>query len=549
MFDENNKDVHSEDANDKNISGNDEKAMNEEKTESSATEEKKTGYVNVGSSGTNSANNFEEAKTSSTGYSGYRYNPGYGTGSQSRPHYTSYSSTSGNQAGSTTGTSGSNGTYTGKTVDGKVREPGGGKTAKKKGGVAGFFKKAVAAIVVGVLVGGSAAGAFYGVYKATGLDDAVATIAGANETVKKIEKAKNSAVAKPTGESGQEDPTYTAVVSGSADVSDVVEKALPSVVAIQNEAVLTGQTWWGEEIQQRGEYAGSGIIVGKNDEELLIVTNQHVIDSAEELSITFVDDTTAEANLKGEDAESDVAVVAVALSDISDETLDAISIAEMGDSKALKVGEQVVAIGNAMGYGITTTTGIVSALDADFSTVEFGMIQTDAAINPGNSGGALLNMKGELIGINEAKASKLLSTGMIVEGMGYAIPISTVSELIDEMMNKETKSKADEGNQGYLGIGGVDVTPDISEKYDMPEGIYVAQVDSGSAADKAGLGVGDVITKFDGQSVSSMGELKKLMEYYEAGTTVKLDIKAITDDGYEDKEVEVTLGKKPSDVS
>ena len=515
-------------------------------------ENKNTGYANVGSSGTNTANTYEEAKTESAGgyrnenagayrnpnpggYNGqYRYGGAYGNaqGSQGRPHYTSYQDASYREPVRNSGMPNQK----------KPKSTGG----KKKG----FWKRAVAAIVVGVLLGGSAAGAFYGVYKVTGMDEAVTTIAGAKETVEAASRAaatvaKDSETVKTqTTVSTTEEQT-----AGTAGVSQVVEDVMPAVVAITNSVTVTGQTWWGQTIERTGEAAGSGIIVGENDDELLIVTNQHVISDATTLSVQFVDGNTAEANLKGQDEDADIAVIAVAKDSLSGNTADEIKIATLGNSDDLQVGEQVVAIGNAMGYGQSTTTGIISALhrEANLSNGNHELIQTDAAINPGNSGGALLNMKGELIGINEAKAGQVLSNGTIVEGMGYAIPISTVQPIIDDLMNKETKTKASTDNQSYLGIGGVDVTDEVSNTYDIPEGIYVAQVESGSAADEAGLVRGDVITKFDGQSVSSMEDLKKLMQYYEAGTTVDITIKTQSDGGYTEKTISVTLGKRPAE--
>lgn len=484
------------------------------------------GYVNVGSSGTNSANKYEDAKTG-TGYGEYR-----------RPHYTSYQDAKSMGYAGSTYSQNSNRSY----------GSGSGGSGKSTNGKKNFWKKAVAAIVAGVLLGGSAAGAFYGVYKISDLDDAVATIADAKAT------AEQASMAATTAAKDSENVKTTVTVTGGANgtgVAEVVEDAMPAVVAITNAMTVRGQTWWGQTVEQTGKAAGSGIIVGKNDNELLIATNQHVISDATELSVQFVNGSSAEANLKGQDEEADIAVIAVAFDSLSDNTLDEIKVATLGDSNDLQVGEQVVAIGNAMGYGQTTTTGIISALgrEAQLSNGKHELIQTDAAINPGNSGGALLNMKGELIGINEAKAGQVLSNGTIVEGMGYAIPISYARPIIDELMNKSTKTKAEESNQSYLGIGGVDVTDEVATNYDIPEGIYVAQVEAGSAADKAGLVRGDVITKFDGQSVGSMSDLKDLMQYYEAGTTVELTIKKQAEGGYSEEKVEVTLGKRPSDMA
>ena len=498
------------------------------------TDNQDTGYANVGSSGTNSANEYDkEYRTGNTaGNSGYGGSYGnrsssYGSG-QSRPHYTSFQDAS----------------Y--REPVGNDRAGTGRKPAKENGSKKAFWKRAIAAIVVGVLLGGSAAGAFYGVYRATGMDDAVATIAGAKETAAATSKAANTAARDAAQVQTTIATTASSDISG---VSQVVEDVMPSVVAITNAMTVRGQTWWGQTIEQTGEAAGSGIIVGENDNELLIATNQHVISDATTLSVQFVNGSTAEANLKGQDEQADIAVIAVAFDSLSDNTLDEIKIATLGDSDELQVGEQVVAIGNAMGYGQTTTTGIISALgrEADFNSSKHELIQTDAAINPGNSGGALLNMKGELIGINEAKAGQVLSNGTIVEGMGYAIPISYAKPIIDELMNKTTKVKASENNQSFLGISGVDVTSEVSKTYDIPEGVYVAQVDEGSAADNAGLERGDVITKFDDQTVSSMEDLKGLMQYYEAGTKVNLTIKRQSERGYTEETVEVTLGRRPAD--
>ncbi|MCR5773725.1 MAG: trypsin-like peptidase domain-containing protein [Lachnospiraceae bacterium] len=491
-----------------------------------------TGYVNVGSSGTNSANKYNEAESGQTG--GYNYNSSYKgaqSASQGRPHYTSYQ-------------------------DANYREPmGSGNTSQPKkkapssGKKGGFWKKAVAAVVAGVLLGGSAAGTFYGVYRLTDMDDAVATIAESKAVAEEASRTANT-IAKESKDVQSTSSVSSEAQTGVSGVSKVVAETMPSLVAITNAVTMTGQTWWGQTVERTGESAGSGIIVGENDDELLIVTNQHVISDATKLSVQFVDGNSAEANLKGQDEDADIAVIAVKKSDLGD-TADKIKIAKLGDSDALQVGEQVIAIGNAMGYGQTTTTGIVSALgiERDFSNGMHKLIQTDAAINPGNSGGALLNMNGELIGINEAKAGHVLSTGMIVEGMGYAIPISTVQPIIDEMMSKETKEKTTEENQSFLGIGGVDVTEEVSKTYDIPEGIYIAQVDPESAAAKAGLVRGDVIIKFDGQAVDSMEDLKELMQYYPAGTTVDITIKTESDDGYTEKEVSVTLGKRPLETA
>lgn len=353
---------------------------------------------------------------------------------------------------------------------------------------------------------------------------------------------------------------------GSLDVSDITTSAMPSIVAITNKSVQEVQDYFsqfgfggqGQTQTQETESQGSGIIIGKNDSELLMVTNNHVVEGADTLSVCFIDNQVYEANVKGTDAENDLAVIAVPLDSISDDTMSQIAVASIGDSDSLKVGEQVVAIGNALGYGQSVTTGIVSAvnrtLSSDSSDTQDSnsssddsssatYIQTDAAINPGNSGGALLNMNGEVIGINSAK---LASTE--VEGMGYAIPISRVSDIIDNLMNQTTRTKVDSDKQGTIGIKGINVTSDVQEKYGLPEGIYVSEVTSGSAADKAGITSGSVITKFDGKSVTDIESLQDLLQYYEAGETVELTLQVPDGDSYKEKTVSITLGSK-SDTS
>lgn len=293
-------------------------------------------------------------------------------------------------------------------------------------------------------------------------------------------------------------------------------------------------------MQQEVESCGSGIIIGQNDNELLIATNNHVVADADTISVGFIDNQAYEASVKGTDADNDLAVIAVKLSDISDDTMKQIKVASIGDSDSLKVGEQVVAIGNALGYGQSVTTGIVSAVDRQVggSEAENGFIQTDAAINPGNSGGALLNMKGEVIGINSAK---LASTE--VEGMGYAIPLSTASPIIENLMNRTTREKVSEEQAAAIGISGENVDSSISQAYGIPQGVLVAEVTPGGAAEQAGVIAGSVITKFDGTSVSTIEELKNLLTYYEAGETVDLVVKIADNGEYVEKTISITLGK------
>ena len=329
----------------------------------------------------------------------------------------------------------------------------------------------------------------------------------------------------------------------TSDVSDIVNNAMPSVVAITNMSVQEVQSYFGGTQQQESTSCGSGIIIGKNDSELLIVTNNHVVEGAESLTVSFANETSVEASIKGTDSSKDLAVVAVPLDSIDDDTMNAISIITLGDSDKLQVGEPVIAIGNALGYGQSVTTGIVSALDRNLDMEGFDskLIQTDAAINPGNSGGALLNANGELIGINTAKVN-----ANAVEGMGYAIPISDATSVIENLMNRETRTKVDESEQGFLGIEGYDVTSEKAEMYSIPTGVFVRSVEDESAADKAGITAECIITKFDGITIDSMSTLQSQMQYFKAGDKVEVVIEVPNKSGtkYEEKTVTVTLGER-----
>ena len=329
----------------------------------------------------------------------------------------------------------------------------------------------------------------------------------------------------------------------TSDVSDIVNNAMPSVVAITNMSVQEVQSYFGGTQQQESTSCGSGIIIGNNDSELLIVTNNHVVEGAETLTVSFANETSVEASIKGTDSSKDLAVVAVPLDSIDDDTMNAISIITLGDSDKLQVGEPVIAIGNALGYGQSVTTGIVSALDRNLDMEGFDskLIQTDAAINPGNSGGALLNANGELIGINTAKVN-----ANAVEGMGYAIPISDATSVIENLMNRETRTKVDESEQGFLGIEGYDVTSEKAEMYSIPTGVFVRSVEDGSAADKAGITAECIITKFDGITIDSMSTLQSQMQYFKAGDKVEVVIEVPNKSGtkYEEKTVTVTLGER-----
>lgn len=336
----------------------------------------------------------------------------------------------------------------------------------------------------------------------------------------------------------------------TSDVSSVVENVMPSIVSITNMSVQEVQNYFGGTSKQESESAGTGIIISQNDSELLVVTNNHVVAGSDTLTVTFADGNSVEANIKGTDSEYDVAVVAVPLDSISEDTKKAISVATLGDSTELKVGEPAIAIGNALGYGQSVTTGVISALNRSVSETDqttgettessVKLIQTDAAINPGNSGGALVNASGEVIGINSSKL-----VGDSVEGVGYAIPISDVSDLIENLMNQETKTKVAEADQGAIGIKGMSVSTEYSQQLNMPEGVYVSEVTKGGGAEKAGMTRGCIITGINGTTVSSKDDLQEQLQYYAKGDEVELTIQVSQSNGeYQEQSVNVTLGAK-----
>ena len=362
----------------------------------------------------------------------------------------------------------------------------------------------------------------------------------------------NRAPSEAATESSQSTPQLaTNVTYVESDVSDVVEKVMPAMVSIVNNFTETANVF-GQQYTQEEAASGSGIIVGKTDDELLIVSNNHVVESADTLTVTFIDGSEAQAQVKGLDSDMDLAVIAVSLNDLSDDTKNAITVATLGSSDDLKLGEPVIAIGNALGYGQSVTNGIVSALNREI-TLENGstglengstgtFIQTNAAINPGNSGGALLNMNGEVIGINSNKIG-----GTAVEGMGYAIPITSASPIIADLMERQTRTKVAEDEVGYIGISLQEVTSQISQMYNMPEGIYVVSVEEGSAAANAGIMKGDIITKFDGSSISSYSDLQKMLQYYAAGDSVTITVQRPQNGEYVSVELNLTLGSRPAD--
>ena len=411
------------------------------------------------------------------------------------------------------------------------------------------LKKAASISLCAVLAGGLAAGTYTGVNYLTGYEQSVQAAGKDEVTLLKADKESDDSDSK-------DDSKEKTTAKGSLDVSDIVEEAMPSIVSITTKSVEEVQDYYGmfgqygaySPEQREVEGSGSGIIIGKNDTELLIATNYHVVDGADTLSVGFVDSTACEAKVKGYDSGKDLAVVAVSLDDIDSDTLDAISVATIGNSDDLKVGEQVIAIGNALGYGQSVTTGIVSAKNrqvnfddtiGDYnsdSNKTTNLIQTDAAINPGNSGGALLNMNGEVVGIN---SSKLASTE--VEGIGYAIAISDVTDTLESLMNEETRDKVED--HGVLGVTVSTVSDEASEVYGVPEGVLVRDVTAGGAADEAGITAKTIITEFEGKTVTSMEQLVDMLSYYEPGEEVELTVEVPSDGGYKEDTVKVTLGK------
>ena len=410
------------------------------------------------------------------------------------------------------------------------------KKPKKSGG---FLKKALAGIALGVFFGISAGVSLYFVNLVTGVADLTKNETTVVEEVVPIEEAKEETVVSDSGIDMTSTQTVTTVVT---DVTEVVENVMPAVVSITN--IYTETTsFWGQRYSSEAQSSGSGIIVNENEEELLIVTNYHVVQDADTLKVQFINDMVADAQVKGADSNMDLAVIAVKLENLDAETKDAISLAKLGDSDSLKVGEPAIAIGNALGYGQSVTTGVISALDRQIEISEDGsttgkLIQTDAAINPGNSGGALLNVKGEVIGINSNKIG-----GSAIEGMGYAIPISSAEPIIENLMLRETKDKVAEERKGYLGISGINVTSDVANMYGMPQGVYITQVYEGTAADEAGMFNGDIIISFEGSTVGSLEDLQGYLEYYEVGESVEVTVMRASGGNYQEVKLTVVLGE------
>ena len=437
------------------------------------------------------------------------------------------------------------------------------------GGNGGFGKKAATAVALAVIFGLVAGAVFQGVNIAADKyrdNNSSSTQIGKTETVTGTEESTDGSSTESSVKS---------IVAESGTVAGVAQATMSSIVAITSVSVQEIPSFFGYGTRQyQSAGSGSGIIVGENDSELLIATNNHVVSGATTLTVCFaggdvvgaeeetqamasgdsitdssdssvdVDDAVS-AKIKGTDEENDLAVIAVEKSDIPEETMNEIKIAQMGSSDDLVVGEQVVAIGNALGYGQSVTSGWVSALNRTISTEDgdtSGLIQTDAAINPGNSGGALLNMKGEVIGINAAKYADSQ-----VEGMGYAIPISKAEPILEELMNRETRDKIEDTSKvGYMGIKAADLTTEAIQMYNMPAGAFLTEVTPGGAADKAGIKKGDIVVKLDGQKVSGKNDLVDKLQYYESGETVEVVIARANNGEYKEETVEVTLGSKPA---
>lgn len=528
-----------------------------------------TGYNqnSAGGAGMNNGQNQYSNGSNNYGYNGYGYNQGGMNNSQYGAN-TSYNSTGTNAGynntaynnGANTGfhnaSDNSNSTYRYSYVNNNIgsdqnnsyrNAQRAAKQAKKEARKKSFnnwfsknstAKKYISGVLAAVVFGVVAGSAMYGTYHIE------KKYLGGNDTKNYTISTVTSNIDKVTSDDINANGDTNLSQYSSMNVESVAQAALPAMVALNGTTTVSSSSsmyGWGQQ-QYEASTSGTGIIVGKNDTELLIVTNAHVVDNVSNLKCVFVDDQSVSATVKGSKSDQDIAVVAVSLSDIPSDTISKIAIAELADSDTIAVGQQVVAIGNALGEGQSVTNGIISALDRSITVnnVTFsGLIMTNAAINSGNSGGALLNASGKVIAINFAKTS---SDG--VEGMAYSIPVSNVKELISSLMSKQKRQKVDSDNAGYLGIAAIDITSTYASMYGYPQGIMVRTVASGSAAEKAGLSVYDIIVGFDDQSISTMSGLQSLLQYYSAGETVKVDYYHLEGSEYVLKSVEVTLGKK-----
>lgn len=411
------------------------------------------------------------------------------------------------------------------------------KEKKSHSSVLNYLKKALLCASLGLFFGLCAGLGLYAVDQATGISGKDSIENSAEEVKEPAAEPETSTVVEPDPFEVKESPLTVA----DTGITTVVKQVMPSMVSIGNE-FTERYSYFGQSFEQEEKAAGSGIVVGENEQELLIVTNYHVIANADKLTVTFIDNTESEAQLKGSDANMDLAVLAVPLSELSNETRNKVLVAKLGDSESLQLGEPVIAIGNALGYGQSVTNGIVSALnrEIDLSDGQKGVfIQTNAAINPGNSGGALLNCKGEVIGINSNKLG-----GDIVEGMGYAIPISKAKPIISDLMTRKTKQKVKDEKIGYIGIQPATVTPDISMLYGMPQGVFITNVIEDTPAEEAGLHKGDIITHVEGTKITCFEELQEEMKYHAVGDTIEIQVQRNGMNGYEEKEFKVTLSER-----
>lgn len=435
----------------------------------------------------------------------------------------------------------------------RSHEPYGGGSAKKRNRRKGGPGKIILALVLAVVFGVSAGAGVYGVShylsaKSSGTGDSSSSDAqGDSGKSSGSEKKSEGSAAAATGSAADADNglQITEQTGAETDVSAVAEEVMPSLVSVYNSATVSTTDIFGQSRSEDEESTGTGIIVGKTDSEILVVTNNHVVSGADKLSVEFTDNETAEANIKGTDASNDLAVIAVSLKKVKSSTLEAIKIATLGDSDKLKIGQQAIAIGNALGYGQSVTVGYISAVNREIQDddgITGTFIQTDAAINPGNSGGPLLDSNGNVIGIN---SSKIGATA--VEGIGFAIPISKAEPIIEKLMNQTTKTRVDEDKQGTLGISGASVTDSAASAYNMPKGVYVASIIQGGGAASSDLQQGDIITEINGSTVTSMDELKSQLAYYEAGTEVTVTYRRQNSSGeYKEAETKVKLGTQAS---
>ncbi len=421
--------------------------------------------------------------------------------------------------------------------------PGTGQAPRKERG--GIFKKLLLSVSLGLFFGLFAGLGFYAVTQSTGM---LKPEAAEIDMEKLTEQVVEEVMEQMNRQKLQVDGTSTIAVPtvAKSDISLITSQVMPAMVSILNDYTAVG-SWFGQSYTEPKQSGGSGIIVGKTDTELLIVSNNHVVEDADKLTVTFIDGTTAQAQIKGTDVDMDLAVIAVQMDSLSQETRSAITVAKLGDSDDLELGEYVIAIGNSLGYGQSVTNGIISALDREV-TFEDGskgtFIQTNAAINHGNSGGALLNMRGEVIGIN---SSKIESNVYTVEGMGYAIPITAASPIIADLMERQTRIPVEEGETGYMGISPQEVNQQFASMYRMPQGVYVLEVMEDSPAEEAGMLMGDIIVKFDGSSITSYADLQEILQYYAAGTQTTVTVARPQNGKYEEIELEITLGRRPEE--